>query len=63
MKTYEEAIWQLAMSKAHSYYGGDVMPRAEGADTVAWIFDVTLDKISKDIEQVYAEACKKALHG
>jgi hypothetical protein len=63
MIKYEDAIWQLALSKAHSYYGGDSMPQAEGAHTVAWIFEVTESQVSQDINKVYAAACHKAFHG
>ena len=63
MVTYEYAIWQLALSKANSYYGGDMMPRAKGAETVAWVFEVTLNQVDKDIDKVYKAACEKALHG
>jgi hypothetical protein len=63
MVTYKDAVWQLALSKAHSYYGGDMMPQTEGAHTVAWIFEVTESQVFQDINKVYAAACHKALHG
>ena len=63
MVTYKDAVWQLALSKAHSYYGGDMMPQTEGAHTVAWIFEVDSAQVYKDIDEVYPAACNKALHG
>lgn len=63
MKTYREAIWELALDKAHRYHSGAVMPSAEGAETVAWIFEVTLCTVYKDIREVYPAACYKVLHG
>lgn len=63
MKTYEEAIWKLALDKAHSYYGGAVMPEVEGVETVAWIFEVSFNTVHKDIRKVYPAACAKVLHG
>jgi hypothetical protein len=63
MKTYKEAIWQLAISKAHSFYGGDMMPRADGAETVAWIFDVSADQVYADIAAEYEAACSKVCNG
>ncbi len=63
MKTYKEAIWELALDKAHRYYSGDLWPVAEGAETVAWIFEVSLTTVHKDIRKVYPAACTKVLHG
>lgn len=63
MIKYEDAIWELALSEAHSYYGGDMMPRAEGVHTVAWIYEVTVEQVSQDIKKVSAAAYHKALNG
>jgi hypothetical protein len=63
MKTYQETIWKLALSKANSYYSGDMVPRAEGVDTVAWVFDVTPNIVHEDIDKVYPDAMKKSMNG
>ena len=63
MVTYKDAIWQLALSKAHMYYGGDMMPRADGYHIVAWIYEMSTEKVIEDINAVYEAACEKALHG
>ena len=63
MKTYKEAIWELALNKAHSYHSGAIWPSAEGAETVAWIFEVSLNTVHKDIRAVFPAACTKVSHG
>ena len=63
MKTYKEAIWELALNKAHSYHSGAIWPSAEGAETVAWIFEVSLTTVYKDIRAVFPAACAKVSHG
>jgi len=63
MIKYEDAVWKLALSKANSYYGGDLMPQSEGAHIVAWIFEVDCEKVHKDIDEVYEAACNKVIHG
>jgi hypothetical protein len=64
MKTYKEMIWELALNKAHRYYsGGAMMSSTEQEETVAWIFEVTLNTVYKDILEVYPAACAKVSHG
>ena len=63
MKTYEEAIWKLALDKAHNHYRGAVLPNAEGAETVAWIFEVSLHTVHKDVQAMLQAACNKVLNG
>lgn len=63
MKTYKEAIWELALKKAHQYHSGALWPAAEGAETVAWIFEVSLNTVHKDVQAMFPAACDKVSNG
>jgi hypothetical protein len=64
MKTYKEMIWELALNKAHRYYsGGAMMSSTEQEETVAWIFEVSLHTVHKDVQAVFPAACDKVSNG
>ena len=63
MKTYKEAIWELALKKAHQYHSGALWPAAEGVETVAWIFEVSLNTVHKDVRAMFPAACDKVSNG
>lgn len=53
MKTYKQAVEMLAEQKADAYFNGMSSSVHEGAYTVANIYDVVLEQVLADVEQVY----------
>jgi hypothetical protein len=60
MKTYQEAIWKLALEHARYDMGGGYPRAVAGLDTVAWIFDVSEKQVQKDVDKAFKEAWKVA---
>jgi hypothetical protein len=60
MKTYQEAVWKLALTHACHDMGGGYPRAVAGLDTVAWIFDVSEKQVQKDVDKAFKEAWKVA---
>jgi hypothetical protein len=60
MKTYQEAIWKLALKHAFYDMGGGYPRAVEGLGTVAWIFEVSRNQVQKDVDNALKEAWKVA---
>ena len=61
MKTYQEAIWKLALKHVHHQMDGGMRYHYfAGLQTVAWIFEVSEKQVQKDADKVLKEAWKVA---
>jgi hypothetical protein len=60
MKTYQEAVWKLALEHSHHIMGGGMRGHVEGLETVAWIFELSEKQVQKDVDKVYKEAWRFA---
>jgi hypothetical protein len=56
MKTYQEAVWKLALTHARHEMGGGMRHYVDGLDTVAWLFEVSEQRVQKDVDKVFEEA-------
>lgn len=63
MKTYQETIQKLAFIRANAVFAGDPFPRVEGIQTVAWIYEKTVEEVRADIEVEMPAAERKVMYG
>ena len=63
MKTYNQAIEMLARSLYHGYMRGDMMPRAEGLGTVALIYEVGVESLSRKVDRRTKQLMKITKNG
>ena len=49
MKTYQEAVFQIALKHAHAIRGGGHRSEYVGERMVAWIYGVTLEELEEAV--------------